>query len=48
MTKEQAKLILIALFHDGIDVEKLTKKAKREMREAVDAVLDATRVSDHG
>jgi len=51
MTKEQARIILCALVHDGLDVGKLTKTAKSEIREAVDAVLDAvdaTKVSDHG
>ena len=48
MTEEQARTILIALVHDGMDVRKLTETAKREIREAFTAVLAATRVSDHG
>ena len=39
MTKIQARLILVALVHDGMDVGKLTAKAKQEIRDAVDVVL---------
>ena len=39
MTKTQARLILIALVHDGMDTGKLTAKAKQEIRDAVDVVL---------
>ena len=39
MTRAQARLILVALVHDGMDVGKLTAKAKQEIRDAVDVVL---------
>lgn len=48
ITEDQARTILIALVHDGMDVRKLTETAKRQIREAFTAVLIATRVSDHG
>lgn len=42
MTQKQIKTITYALFHDGIDVEKLSEKAKVELRKAVGLLLSIT------
>jgi hypothetical protein len=39
MNKQQIQTIACALFHDGIDVEKLSEKAKAELRRAVEVLL---------
>jgi uncharacterized protein YgbK (DUF1537 family) len=39
MTGKQIKTIACALFHDGIDVEKLSETARAELRRAVEILL---------
>lgn len=41
VTKKQIKTITCALFHDGIDIEKLSEAAKVELRDAVKILLAA-------
>lgn len=41
MTQKQIKTVACALFHDGIDVDKMSEKAKDELREAVEILLAA-------
>ena len=40
MSKAQARIIFAALFHDGIDVDRLSAKAKAELRAAIDTLLE--------
>lgn len=40
MTNDQARIILAALVHDGIDVRQLTDKARQEIRRAFEVVLE--------
>ena len=40
MTRKQIRTVTSALFHDGIDVDKLSAKAKAELRKAVEALLE--------
>lgn len=42
MTRKQITTITVALFHDGIEVEKLSARAKAELRAAVDTLLAVT------
>jgi hypothetical protein len=46
MTRDQARLALIALVHDGIDVARLSEQAKREIRAAFTAILEAAALTD--
>jgi uncharacterized protein YgbK (DUF1537 family) len=41
MTRKQIKTVACALFHDEIDVDKLSDKAKAELRKAVEVLLAA-------
>lgn len=41
MTKEQIRTVTCGLFHEGIEVDKLSEKAKDELREAVEILLAA-------
>ena len=41
MTRKQIKIVARALFHEGIDVDKLSNEAKTELREAVEILLAA-------
>jgi len=40
MTKRQIKTITCGLFHEGIEVNKLSAKAKAELRNAVETLLE--------
>ncbi len=40
MSKAQARIILAGLLHDGLDAVRLSAKAKQELRDAVDLVLE--------
>lgn len=42
MSQEQARTILAALVHDGMDANKLSEKAKQEIRAAFEIVLALT------
>ncbi len=39
MTRKQIKTLILALFHDGIVVDKLSHKAKAELRKAIDILI---------
>ena len=39
MSPAQIKTIAYALFHDGLDVDKLSNKARAELRKAVETLL---------
>lgn len=41
MTRAQIRTVASALFHDGIEVEMLSERAKDELREAVEILLAA-------
>lgn len=41
MTKEQIRTVTCGLFHEGIEVDELSEKAKAELREAVEVLLAA-------
>lgn len=43
MTKRQIQTLTFALFHDGLDVDKLSAKAKAELRAAVATLLAISR-----
>ena len=51
MAKEDARVIICALVHDGIDARALTPKAREEIRSAFDVVLrlSCSKIgADHG
>jgi len=39
MSNEQARILLCALVHDGINPEKLSDKARQEIRKAFELIL---------
>lgn len=39
MTREDATIITCGLLHDGIDVDKLSRKARDEIRAAIERLL---------
>jgi hypothetical protein len=39
MTRKEIRTLASGLFHEGIEVEKLSDKAKAELREAVEVLL---------
>lgn len=47
MTRAQIRTVTCALFHDGIDMDKLSDEAKAELREAAETLLSiSSAVSD--
>ena len=46
ISPRDARTIACGLLPDGVDVDKLTPKARQEIRAAIDAILDATHDPD--
>jgi hypothetical protein len=42
MSKEDAQVIVCGLLHDGINADKLTSKARHEIRSALERILALT------
>jgi len=40
IASKQVRILLYALVHDGIDPEKLSEKAREEIRAALDVILE--------